>query len=122
MEMMQAMPRQNHVDVPPPIRRVRAGKNDSLRGHELGKMEREVLAGLNVLQQWPELRLAVRSCEGVMPRDHNFTVRGLAGMRRMRHVTKAKITRRVGITSKASREALLLGALGKTLIIESRNA
>jgi hypothetical protein len=39
----------------------------------------------------------------------------------MRHVMKAKISRRVGITSKVAREALSLGALGKSLIIESRN-
>jgi hypothetical protein len=37
-------------------------------------------------------------------------------------VMKAEISRRVGSASKDEREALSLGALGKALIIESRNA
>jgi len=40
----------------------------------------------------------------------------------MRQVMKVKISRRVGIASKDAREALLLGALGNSLIIEARNA
>jgi hypothetical protein len=40
----------------------------------------------------------------------------------MRHVMKAKMSRRVGMASKTARDALLLGALGKSLMMESRNA
>jgi hypothetical protein len=43
-------------------------------------------------------------------------------MSRIRQLTKAKITPRVGRAAKDSRDALSLGALGKSLIMESRNA
>jgi hypothetical protein len=43
-------------------------------------------------------------------------------MCRKRHVRKANITRCVGIASNNAREALLLGDLGRSWIMEERKA